>query len=60
MSELDLRHIAEKWVEQFHIFDLEWRDALIDQYVEILQSANKAPEYIRPIKTGDLPVLNIS
>jgi beta-glucanase (GH16 family) len=36
MNDLDLRKAAEQWVEKYHIFDIEWREELIEQYVDLL------------------------
>lgn len=37
MEAFDCRKAAEEVVEMFHIHDLEWRDALIEQYAEALE-----------------------
>lgn len=48
MSDLDLRHIAERWVDQFYISDVEWKEVMVEQYMEYLHSTRVMPEYIKP------------
>jgi len=43
MSDLDFRRTAEAEVEKLHIFDLEWKEVLIDQYVDYLHSMHEKP-----------------
>ena len=37
MEAFNFRNEAESLVNRFHIFDLEWRDCLVDQYEEMLK-----------------------
>lgn len=52
MSELDVRKLAERWVSQFHISDIEWKEVMVEQYMEYLHGtfkpASGRPEYIKP------------
>lgn len=36
---MDIQRLAEEIVDQFHIFDLEWRDEVVQEYVEMLSMA---------------------
>jgi hypothetical protein len=41
---MEARKLAELLVDQYHISDLEWRDCLVDQFVEILEATQEPPK----------------
>jgi len=57
MKELDFRKQAEQMVNKFYISDPEWREILIETYIEILSHHDKKPimdsldkdQYLLPI-----------
>jgi len=50
MNDLDIRKQAEKLVEKLHINDMEWKEILTAQYVEMLMArSGTKKEYLKPI-----------
>lgn len=48
MKELDFRWLAEQEVKKFHIFDKEWEEILIEEYVAMLMDHMAPREGIEP------------
>jgi len=41
---MDLRRVAERVVDRFHIHDLEWRESLVDLYEDWFRTLFLSPK----------------